>query len=83
MRQANAKTCACGDPAQYSVASVISTLGVSPRRQQCSPAVLFCKSCIHELCDYALPPQLRIALEDAYTAINKPSPDPRDTREKQ
>jgi hypothetical protein len=83
MRHANAKTCACGEAAQYSVASVISTLGVSPRRQQCSPAVLFCNGCIHELCDYALPPQLRIALDDAYTAINRPPFDPGDTREKQ
>lgn len=83
MRRTTTKTCSCGQPALYSVASVISTLGVRPRRQQCSPAVLFCDSCIRELCDYALPPQLRIALEDAYTAINKPSPDRCDTREKQ
>lgn len=83
MRRAHKKTCGCGQPASYSLASVLSTLGVSPRRQQCSAAVLFCDSCIHELCDYALPPQLQNALEDAYTAINKVSPEACDTRETQ
>jgi hypothetical protein len=83
MRQANSKTCACGQRALYSVASVISTLGVSPRRQQCSPAVQLCESCIRELCDYVLPPLLRDALSDAYTAINNVFCDPRNKKEKQ
>lgn len=82
MRKASPKTCDCGQQAQYSVASVISTLGVSPRRQQCSPAVLLCGDCIRDLCDYVLPPLLRDALGDAYTAINETSHDRRNPKEK-
>src|SRR5215467_6302370 len=35
----------CSGPAQFSVISVISTVGVSGRLQQSSPAVLFCNDC--------------------------------------
>ncbi len=50
MRRPSTKTCAsCRQPAQYSVATHISVLGVSPRRQKCSSVVLFCESCIRQL----------------------------------
>ena len=45
-----AKSCSCGSqPADYSLAWSVSTVGVSPRIQRCSSVVLFCKSCIHAL----------------------------------
>jgi hypothetical protein len=70
----NAKTCVCcSRGAQYSVACVVSTLGVSPRHQKCSPVILFCESCLQELCEGAVPAswELRQALKHAYTALNR------------
>ena len=47
-----AKLCSCcSRPAQFSVALLLSTVGISRRIQQCSPVVLFCESCIHALCE--------------------------------
>jgi hypothetical protein len=47
-----AKLCSgCSRPAEYSLAVVLSTLGISKRMQRCSPVVLFCKGCIHALCE--------------------------------
>jgi hypothetical protein len=41
--------CLCLAPAQYSLAFVISTLGIKPRLQKCSPVILLCDLCIHKL----------------------------------
>ena len=82
-RMSETKCSCCGQTAQYSVASVISTKGVRPRRQRCSPAVVFCETCIRELCDFAVSPLMQNALKSAYTAINSPSAARCDTREKQ
>ena len=62
----------CGDPAQYSVAFVLSTVGVRPRRQKCSPVVLSCDDCIQTLyeSDPQIPEELQNALKRAYTALN-------------
>ena len=38
----------CGDLAQYSLAFVLSTVGVRPRRQKCSSVVLICDDCIRD-----------------------------------
>jgi hypothetical protein len=74
----------CLAPAQYSLAFVISTLGIKPRLQKCSPVILLCDLCIHKL-SRALAlasPELKDALETSYTAINSPSVDARSTGEK-
>jgi hypothetical protein len=63
--------CLCLAPARYSLAFLISTLGISRRRQQCSPVILLCDPCIHKL-SRALAvasPELQDALTAAYTAI--------------
>src|SRR5207249_3080142 len=39
----------CSREAELSVVCVISTVGSSPRRQKCSPAVLFCHRCMRDL----------------------------------
>ena len=71
------KLCSCcSQPAEYSLALIVSTVGVSPRMQRCSPVVLFCKSCIHALateeCWWASA-DLSNALQSAYTAIKQDS----------
>ncbi len=74
MRRMTPKTCRlCSNAAQFSLACVLSTLGVRPRVQQCSQVVLLCESCIRELCDSPPRDELRDALRDAYTSINRPS----------
>lgn len=84
MKRTNETKCSCcGQSAQYSVASVISTRGVRPRRQQCSPAVVFCESCIRELCDVAVSPLMQDALKSAYTAIKNHSAAPCEMKEEQ
>jgi hypothetical protein len=62
----------CGDPAQYSLAFVLSTVGVRPRRQKCSSVVLICDDCIHTLyeSDPQIPEELQNALKRAYTTLN-------------
>ena len=71
------KSCSCcSQPAEYSLALIVSTVGVSPRMQRCSPVVLFCKSCIHVLateeCWWASA-ALCNALQRAYTATTQES----------
>jgi hypothetical protein len=62
----------CGDPAQYSLAFVLSTVGVRPRRQKCSSVVLICGDCIQTLyeSDPQIPEELQNALKRAYTTLN-------------
>lgn len=71
-RVSNKKCEFCGDPAQYSLAFVLSTVGVRPRRQKCSSVVLICDDCIHTLyeSDPQIPEELQNALKRAYTTIN-------------
>jgi len=71
-RVSNKKCEFCGDPAQYSLAFVLSTVGVRPRRQKCSSVVLICDDCIQTLyeSDPQIPEELQIALKRAYTALN-------------
>jgi hypothetical protein len=43
------KSCSrCGARAEYSICSVVSTLGVKPRVQQSTESVLFCGACLHD-----------------------------------
>jgi len=62
----------CRQPARYSLAFVLSTVGVSPRRQKCSSVVLICDDCIREFyeSDPQIPEELQNALKRAYTCLN-------------
>lgn len=41
----------CKRPADCSLVMVISTLGISPRIQQCSQSISLCKRCIQQFCE--------------------------------
>jgi hypothetical protein len=72
MRRMKPKTCRmCSNVAHFSLACHLSTVGISPRSQKCSQVVLLCESCIRELCDCPPRDELRDALRDAYTTINR------------
>jgi hypothetical protein len=74
MRKFASKICRlCSNPAEFSLACHLSTVGVHPRAQKCSQVVLLCESCIRQLCDCPPRDELRDALLDAYTSINRPS----------
>jgi len=73
----------CGDQAGFSLAFLLSTLGRSPRKQQCSPAVPLCDSCMRLLYESdALGDveELQGALKQAYTAVNRQADAPADTK---
>jgi hypothetical protein len=73
MRNTNTKTCSCClQAARYSVAVLVSTVGVSPRSQKCSPVIVLCEDCVRELCESAVKTssELRESLKRAYTALN-------------
>jgi len=66
------KTCStCSEGVQYSIVVMISTVGVSPRVQQSSPAVLFCDHCFRELSERLCSDKLRIAVNSALTELNE------------
>jgi hypothetical protein len=72
-KRASSKTCKfCGQPVQYSLAFVLSTVGVRPRLQKCSPVVRMCRDCIRALyeSDPQIPEELQNALKRAYTTLN-------------
>lgn len=72
-----AKSCSCcSQPAEHSLTLILSTVGVSPRMQQCSSVVLFCKSCIHALATQECwwgSTAIFNALQRAYTATTQRS----------
>jgi hypothetical protein len=63
----------CGAGAQYSVVAIVSSVGVSPRIQQSSPAVLFCDDCLRELSELVCSDDLRNAVNSAYTQLKQRS----------
>src|SRR5207253_1763819 len=74
MKNTEPKKCTCcSRPARYSVASVVSTVGVRPRHQKCSRVILQCENCIRELLGGAAQAssELRKSLKQAYTALNQ------------
>jgi hypothetical protein len=62
----------CSRPAQYSLALVLSTVGISRRMQQCSKVMLFCDLCIQKLCnsEHYASHELRERVNSVYTALN-------------
>ena len=65
----------CSEPAQHSVVVVLSSIGISPRFQKCSPTVLFCDACLRELCETESwgTPGLRKAVNSTYTELHQHS----------
>jgi len=65
----------CSRPAQFSLVFVVSSVGISPRRQGCSAAVLFCDDCLRELCesDRLCTDTFKKAVNRALTALNQRS----------
>jgi hypothetical protein len=67
------KCSCCPQPADFSVVSIVSSVGVSKRLQKCSPAVLFCASCLQKRLkrEHRGSDKLREAVNSAYTALNQ------------
>ena len=62
----------CSRPAAFSLAFLLSTVGVRKRAQKCSQTILLCSSCIHDaIASLGITPlnQLQQPLTSAYTAI--------------
>jgi hypothetical protein len=75
-RKAGAKTmdksCSnCKEKAQHSIVVTISSVGVSPRIQSYSTAVLFCEKCFRELRERLCSEQLQEAVNSALTELNE------------
>lgn len=71
--KSNPCTC-CKRPSDFSVVTIISTLGVKPREQQCGQSISLCKRCLHELCDSdraQSTAHLREELKRALTALTQ------------
>jgi hypothetical protein len=72
------KSCSrCERPADFSLAFLVSTIGVRPRGQKCTKTVPFCKSCLSTAAPFlASTPlhDLEQPLRDAYTALSGDSP---------
>jgi hypothetical protein len=61
----------CAEAVQYSIVVMISTVGVSPRAQQSSPAILFCEHCFRELSESLCSDKLCAAVNSALTELNE------------
>jgi hypothetical protein len=64
--------CLCGVSAAYSICVLVSSLGVSPRRQKCGVARPFCAACIQKLFSERWLDQARNvqeSLREAYTEV--------------
>jgi hypothetical protein len=72
------KSCSlCPRPADFSLAFLVSTIGVRPRGQKCTQTVPLCKSCLSDAapCLASTPLQdLQDPLRDAYTGLGGDSP---------
>lgn len=65
----------CDAPAAFSLCNLISTVAVSPRRQKCGIASLYCSGCIQRLAElldtsgHSALQALSQPLTEAYTAL--------------
>ena len=65
----------CGKPAAFSVCNLLSTVAVTPRRQKCGIATLYCSVCIQRVVEfldaseYSPLQKLGQPLSEAYTAL--------------
>lgn len=70
------KSCSrCSHEAEFSVVCVFSTVGLRPRRQKCSAAVLYCRACLRDLLDdgQTFPYDLWKSVNNAYTHVDRAS----------
>jgi|GraSoi2013_100cm_1033763.scaffolds.fasta_scaffold165118_1 hypothetical protein len=66
------KSCSnCSEAVQYSIVVTISSVGVSPRIQRYSTAVLFCERCFSELSERLCSDKLREAVNKPLTELNQ------------
>src|SRR5579863_3722380 len=78
----------CGSTAEFSLCIVLSTLGVSNRRQKCTAALAFCASCLQRIftdSEVSVSARIREALKEAHRALTMHSigqTDPTDYRSK-
>lgn len=66
----------CSGEAELSMVCVLSSIGIAPRRQKCSAAVLFCHKCVpRRLRDggHLFTDDVQKSVNDAYTHVNSPS----------
>lgn len=73
----------CECLAEFSLCMIVSTLGVSNRRQRCTTALPFCASCLQRLLredEVSTSAYLRRALSEAYRALTQHSVDPTELR---
>ena len=66
------KVCSnCSETVQYSIVVIISSVGVSPRIQSYSTAVLFCLCCFNELSERLCSDKLHEAVNNALTELTE------------
>ena len=68
----------CGSESELSIVCVVSTVGIRPRRQKCSAAVLFCRACMADLLadgGHLWTDDLRKSVNNAYTHVDRPTED--------
>jgi hypothetical protein len=64
----------CDQPAAFSVCTVISTLGLPDRRQECTASLPFCSSCLQRVCaesEGCLALQIKESLQMALRALTE------------
>jgi hypothetical protein len=59
----------CSQPARFSMNVLVSSIGVSKRLQQSSPAALFCDACIQKSSDRLHSNTLRKLVNNTYTQL--------------
>ena len=66
------KSCSnCAETVQYSIVVIVSSVGVSPRIQKSSTAVLFCDQCLRELSERLCSDELQKSVNSVYTELNQ------------
>ena len=65
----------CGKPAAFSQCNLLSTVAISPRKQKCGIATLYCSACIQcvvellKVSEHSSLQKLSQQLSEAYTAL--------------
>lgn len=63
----------CSRPAEFSIVTVVSSIGISKRLQKCSHALTLCDSCLQSLMKYdgARTRKLLQLVNNAYTDVSQ------------
>jgi len=72
----NLRSCSqCGNPVAVSLCHLVSTVAITPRKQKCGTATLYCYACIQRLVEllktseHSALRELGQPLSEAYTAL--------------